>query len=908
MLHNLKSSPSKPMFKKLALAFFLSLTVLCYSPAITLGAAAFPELKLPCLDENDPEFHSLRPYQAAPCGEANKALYCSNDLIFLESFEMQGKGDCHNRLTGPGEKTFTCNPDYKVQPHDLYVSLDNSNFPIMGNTEKVKNSQNSTDTYDDAIKVNEYVSWYLSGVNTRAENGDPTNNQIVNFSGPVQKLLPSAIAEAQRVKIIANVDKTVSSTSEVNGSANADTQNHNQIAVCAKGGIRFLPKWLADFLGTPTFGAEKPVECYPDAGSKAQGNVYRLKDWQGGGLIPNISNFVYGYLTKLFPGNIIARVIGSAGERWTERQPPLPWANKNGQPFATSKDYQKAYNEWRGQLCAFLPNIFGGEKFLACLGAWPILSNPYADLFQYVPLAETADKEGAEKIDDVILSPDGGTKITDQKFGQILTPPLYFAHTEEVKQLSETLNKTYIPKGITGAPLPGTTEENVCSVVNVRANPGDNLFPGDSSELQVQKVEYVIAEATCNEVWTRSACGKDEFGRTEYCDHHTLKCPADITITIKTSTLTPNADEIFSTTVADSASTFRKIYPKVEKGAPVSCIADIPTVTEVTYDPLIGKIPGSQKPNGGSLSFSVKNFPEDGGNVTPQLTFPHVGSVYEYFLKGIQTALRPQGFGAPTPISADSCTPPVACGELPENLPNSCGLGSVSSRLGEIPESLKKIVEAAASTYNTPPDLILGIMYGEGMFNQPPYQKYEWTEENVKKWATCENMPNCSGSDEGDDMGFAGTWPAVGRAISKDLKALDPNRKDPSPCNLLDLVYGISWTLHDSADGSPFFKNPSTGTGYSCLGHTLNTGTNVPSSCNWNDSQYESAIRIWEFGTGWGATSLGFFTCATKDNSCASGGGAAAQCPTDTAINSDTCKKSGNNSHNLCLWEIGHGN
>ena len=45
-------------------------------------------------------------------------------------------------------------------------------FPIMGNTEEVKNSQNGGDTYDDATKVNEYASWYLSGVNNRAEYGE----------------------------------------------------------------------------------------------------------------------------------------------------------------------------------------------------------------------------------------------------------------------------------------------------------------------------------------------------------------------------------------------------------------------------------------------------------------------------------------------------------------------------------------------------------------------------------------------------------------------------------------------------------------------------------------------------------------------------------------------------------------
>jgi hypothetical protein len=853
------------------------------------------------------EFHSLRPYQAAPCGEANKALYCSNDLIFIEEFDMAYEKGCQEQLESPGETTFTCDPDYYVKPHNLYVTLDDSELPILGNTEEVKNSRNSGDTYDDATKVNEYVSWYLNGVNTRAEYGEPTNNQIVNFSGPLQKLLPGAIAEAQRATIIDSFDKKVTTTSEVDGSAGEDARNHNQTVVCADKAFQ-LPSWLSwlPIIGKVGFGESTAVPCYGGA------KKYKLSSWrESNTLTEYIKDTLKDYVSKYLErsGNLAAQLVNKAFiDRWDKKMPPLPWSDKNKEPFKTSEAYQKAYNEWRGDLCALIPNIFGGKETLVCVGIPGVTNNEYADLFPYVPLAETPDKEGAEKIDAVQILPGGGTAITGEKYAQKLAPPLYFAHTEEVKQLSEILNKTYIPKGVTSVALPETTEKNECSVVNVRANPGDNLFPGDSSELQVLGVKYTIYEAPCHEVWPkteREVC--DPRCHKETDDNHTLECPADVTIKIKTSTLTPNADEIFSTTVADSASTFRKIYPKVEEGAPVSCIADMPTVTNVTYDafkkPLV-----SEQPNGGVLSFKVKNIPEDGGNVMPQLTFPHLGSVYEYFLKGIQTALRPQGFGAPTPISADTCvsTPPIVCGELPENLPNSCGLGSISPRVGDIPDSLKKIVEAAASTYNTPPNLILGVMFGEGMFNQPPYQKYEWTEENVKNWATCEKMPNCSSG--GGAINFGGNWTPIARAIAKDLKKLDPTRKDPDMCNLLDLVYGVSWTLHQSADGSPAFKNPSTGTGYTCLGHTLNTGVDIPSSCDWNDSQYESAIRIWEFGTGWGATSLGFYTCATKDNSCATGGGAAAQCPTDTAISPDTCRTSGNNSHNLCLWEVGHGN
>ncbi len=65
----------------------------------------------------------------------------------------------------------------------------NSMLPILGNTEQVTNNQGGSEEFDDATKVNEYASWYLSGVNNKAEYGENTDDRVVNYSGPVQKLI-----------------------------------------------------------------------------------------------------------------------------------------------------------------------------------------------------------------------------------------------------------------------------------------------------------------------------------------------------------------------------------------------------------------------------------------------------------------------------------------------------------------------------------------------------------------------------------------------------------------------------------------------------------------------------------------------------------------------------------------------
>lgn len=819
--------------KSLSKLFFLVLLVFLSTTSVQ-AQEAFPKIKFPCDQVNDPEFHSLRPYQAAVCGDADKALFCSNDLKFIESFDLTNQCDL-----GGNTSDFWCKPkNGHINPHNLYVELTDSMFPIMGNTEQVKNSQEGTEEFSDAQKVNEYASWYLSGVNNKAEYGESTEDRVVNFSGPIQKLLPKLIQEAERIDTIKKAIVNEPYVDEDTGETITEPQNHNQIVVCSKGN---------------------------DATPCPEGDKLRLSDWGEGNL--SVVNTFFNW-------------IGT--DVWNYKYPPLPWQ------FSEQILYQKAYNEWQGKNCAILP-IVG----LQCLNTW--VSNKWANLYQYIPLSNTTDKKGAENILGVqIEASTGTTKIANDGYnvGGQKNAPLYFAHTEEVKELSNLLNKTYTPADYESEPLPKTTEKlpqingRDCSAVNVRTNKGDNLFPGDRSpgdtkEIIIPGVTYDITQVLCK-VTKKEVCIPYSPPKKGCFDEiiYTYSCNAEVTVTVKTGTKTPNADEIFSTTVADSGSTFRKIFPKVGEGSPVTCIADIPTVTGVTYN-----AEESEIPTGGSLEFQVKKYPEDGGGNTPELTFPHVGSVYEYFLKGIQTALRPKGYGEP--IASGNCGTNVSCGELPKlsKASGSCNLGGISSRVGDIPQSLKDIVSAAAETYKVPPNLILGIMFGEGLFAGS--NKKDWTDENVKNWSTCTLVPGCQTSGDDHLMGFNGnTWQNVAKKIKPDLQKLDPNRGEPNVCNLLDAVYGIAWDLHDSADG---------GMNFQCFG--LDLMAPIPSSCSWTPEQYESAIKI----SGSGVTN----SCLTKSGSCLTGGGLNAACPSG-----DNCEKystTGNTSHNACVWDVAHG-
>lgn len=207
-----------------------------------------------------------------------------------------------------------------------------------------------------------------------------------------------------------------------------------------------------------------------------------------------------------------------------------------------------------------------------------------------------------------------------------------------------------------------------------------------------------------------------------------------------------------------------------------------------------------------------------------------------------------------------------------------------------LPQPLIDAIQKAAETFEVPPSLIMGLFYGEGAFNPgQPYLDAAFVEENLKACATLPGCDPTSGMIKNivwmDDY----NWEWAQEAVLE----LDPERT-PDACNLLDGIFAWAKLIKSARNGSPAFA------GKSCFGIPLNAGGGGSSSCVWDDSSVESAIRVWEFGTAYDTT----YGCATKDNSCAVGGGVAANCPTG----GDTCETISNRysapSHNACIWDI----
>ncbi|OGM21462.1 hypothetical protein A2955_02555 [Candidatus Woesebacteria bacterium RIFCSPLOWO2_01_FULL_37_19] len=676
--------------------------------------AQIPPPYIPCNQVRSPEFHSLRPYQASPCNQnaTELALYCGSSFVLSDTFAIQktftnpptswryiyeGGGitptppedpfnqrackfcqgsfcvnasppcipdinqcesnadclsSCQNNLDGTETCTFLVSRSRSVA-----IDLSDAEFPIMGNTDDLINSQNQNtpealDAYD-PTKVNEYVSWYLNGVFGRAEyppSGPPSapsaygdydiDFTIVDFSGPLKKLLAFESQIAQRISEIRKVSQ--------------GTVRHNQVVGCD------------NLLGNPT-------NCYPQ----------RL--------------------------GVFQRRLSA----WLNRLPPRR-ANYNN--FAS---YWNAYQNWRN----------GSPKFIG-------------NLFDYIPFSSTEDRKGmVEAILTNIQPVQPGVTIIYTNITQ--TPAdLFFAHIDETAQLGTILQKTFAFKGadLAGPASDVAPPANAyCDLVEVRSNPGDDLFAGEirvniDYQAQVQCSFYIpypllgapegnlcinLAGGTCQNVPSNYVCS-DFYGQVDCpagldcangcgplrgcsggacfppswggctgvrdpyqcpagytcaasCDRPsdppnlTQECAVTVNINLGTVTKTPKADELWSRFVAGPAGIFRRVFPKIvpEAYVPIQALWDIPASTKVTF-----------RGDGGVTYVGIPG----SGRTDPELYFPHIGGIHQYFLKCIQRALRPQGFGEPCLSGSPGTNPPKGiCPNVPDSQVPGKWLGTMKT-------------------------------------------------------------------------------------------------------------------------------------------------------------------------------------------------------------------------------------
>ena len=671
------------------LLFFLSLLSFSFL-AIRINAQtnAVPEGGfVPCDQTSPVEYQSLRPYQASPCGDPPRAIICGNTVIVTVG-----------KVSTPycGSTTCPCvgnDCSKSFSDNRIVVDLTDVEVPFLGNTELALNSQSDSESLDDAEKMNEYVSWYLNGVNGRAEypfldvDNEEDIRKIVDFSGPVKKLLSWESQVAQRINTIESLSKTSPNTDEETGDVATGADRHNQIVGCVFGGI--------------------PVPCY-------------------GSLLDSVKD---------------RKRIGD----WKDHLPPLR------EDYDNFSDYYLAYRRWRGESCGKLTIPVINKDVMLCFNN-PLKPDYWSSLFSYVPLSSMVDKRGVETVDHAQVTAPKAT-VADSDYIINKNAPLYFGHTQDNADLTAILRNTYLAKKEEGEDTSSSLqdfEQRDCKElsINTRSNPGDDATFNTPRSFFDVNVSYDISEVEC-ESKTRTIKIRDADGNvigTEVIE--VWNCESEVYVEIPLTTKTPYARQIWEDTTVGPDSIFRRIFPKVGENSPVTCIADIPAVSKATY-----KL-ASESTNNVSLE-RVQN-PGGGRTDPPEIYFPHLGTVYEYFLNGIQTALRPQGYGKPI-TDGTLCEPSEETGDC-------------SFDLAKINQAIQK----AASEYDIPSELLRAIF---------EIESYEWLyggkpyicEENfagaagvaqIKK--STYDIVTCEG-ERMDDIGMCGEYsPKLSRCSIDD--------------------------------------------------------------------------------------------------------------------------------------------
>lgn len=220
-----------------------------------------------------------------------------------------------------------------------------------------------------------------------------------------------------------------------------------------------------------------------------------------------------------------------------------------------------------------------------------------------------------------------------------------------------------------------------CRVENVRVNPGDNLMgPIIKGNLQyTQKFTYTpIDDTKCvreggSPTQNKNCCGG--------YDEKIKKCtrPANIKLDTKGRMIagvnSPLLEELNKNLVVGDQSVFKRIYPK---NLPAE-IKEIPSTADYTTSA------GPAK-----------------------LYFPHLGTIYDYFMKGIQKALRPFMAGSIVTKSGD-CNDVAAQTKVQRMCPNFGGTEILNAAC-LINGELQKLIEDAANSAGIPPDILAAVV------------------------------------------------------------------------------------------------------------------------------------------------------------------------------------------------------
>lgn len=801
---------------------------------------------------NNEEFYSLRPYPRCPWNTSRETRYyqCANDLIATETLQVgypnpqvdgveMVPGSCVREGNDPTttlDDTIRC--DYTVAREiEVAVNMATTQLPIAGLSQNPTNPnpigadgrQNDRITSAHASyaqKMNEYVNWYLQGVFGRAEDPLPDipgqERNIVNFSGPLKKLLPWAGVTESRISTINTVGD---GGRQPQGNP---TGQHNQIVGCTVDalGIGDFPVPCYDTVDFQEFtqmfidrvptmfdhlspaqralsyvllleqlpfdqirgaifdqienlvpanifcdfaqdntggivGAGVDIAC--NAVGAGVGTIFDVLDALSGVAQNVVADIVFGSIRAtinltddvqqlenisriLIP--IIVGYLEDAGvipfdpdvevhrvSEWTSHIPPI----YEGGNF---NEYWRNYLNWRGEFCS--PVLIG---FYLCFDERGILgqNNFWADIFPNMPLTgpanpdesvvTTEDRIGLARGEIAFTQPPSDVTIQPQDIEFIPNQGLdgafsnlYFANMQAIDQLGELLQTTFTPSGADrlGEVRPqGIYDTNRCEVLESHTNPGDTVYgntPAAGDEIGIEgTIQYQgtfsctfrndAVDTICYDAFLERAGCRDLVTGEITCsgarlavvqaqarDYCPVRCPVNVATALSVYTNTPFAGDVWSRLVNGPMSVFRRMYPRVGTDTPVTQIEDNPAQSTAVY---------SSNTGGASVLAGDPGRNRPGSQA--QVFFPHLGSVYDYFLEGIQTALRPYGIGNTT---TPGTTPPIGGDNSPVD-PSQCRDASLVG-IGGWPPAIQAAFDSVSQQYGIPSCVLMSIASAEG--------------------------------------------------------------------------------------------------------------------------------------------------------------------------------------------------
>lgn len=638
-----------------------------------------PDPYVPCNEVREPEFHSLRPYQASPCNEEYEdlALFCGNDLVvgdevtFTKIFNSFTDDEL-NFYTWEGSTVEPTSPEYPSTSLQPCESCQNGECVRTAPGSCVPEAICSTaeDCSGDCV-----------------DNGDGTETctfDVPPFGGTRQ--IDIAIdLEGAILPIMGFTEPSLNSEDQPNRVINSVLQDETMDD--AEKVNEYVSWYLNGIIGRAEYESPNP---------ETEEGRRKIIDFSGP-------------LKRLFSSDsqeeIRREEIDEAGE--TRHNQIAVCTGALGLPVPC---YPDGNNQIR-------------------------LSDIPDRLLEYAPFSSTEDRKGRVRFGSYSIQPPISTSfrilysaITNQQPAE-----LFFSHMQESYELADIFQRTFAYQE---ADLEAEAEDYVtsysplCDLRAVRSNPGDNLFPGELSatieyEAQVDcefaipdddipgnlcrglseqdgvgadcvpdpdltdqacDVSYgqadcglgQICAAGCSPLPTDTPCenvppvgGSDPFDgpfscfpsdwectsigsgdTSEICPSgydcadidscnqpeeelpQTQECTNTLYVSFRTVTEAPLAKEVWTKLVAGPTSVFRHLFPQIEdeEGRPIRRLWDLPAATSVIY----------QASEGVTV---IAGGPGSGRGNTGELYFRHIGGIHEYFLKCIQKTLRPEGFG-----------------------------------------------------------------------------------------------------------------------------------------------------------------------------------------------------------------------------------------------------------------------